>query len=244
MRKPLFLSILLNIVLIGILAFTVHRLGGIRHILFKIRNGGIAGTYAHRTQILDRLSVDSTDIVFLGNSITEQGEWHEFFDYLNIKNRGIAGDFTDGVLKRLPSILKGKPKTIFLMIGVNDLLFHQPPHILDNYKKIVAEIRTKSPETTLYLQSVLPVNNQVKRTGLDNADIRTINEGIEKIANATNVAYIDLYTLLQDKNENLDAKYTSDGIHLNGDAYDVWVEHLKKHLQPSSPNGNVLEIKQ
>lgn len=233
MKKSLYVSLLLNIVLIGILIFAVYRLGGIKHIIFKIKNGGIAGTYQHRTQILDQLPIDSTDIVFLGNSITEQGEWAEFFNNPNIKNRGIAGDFTDGILKRLPQILDGQPKQIFLMIGINDLLFHRPPHILKNYQDIINLILEKSPNTKLYIQSILPVNNQVKRTGLNNSDVLTLNEEIKKMAQKANLPFIDIYDLLKDKNGDLDEKFTKDGIHLNAAAYDIWVKELQnKSLIP------------
>jgi hypothetical protein len=46
------------------------------------------------------------DIVFLGNSITESGkDWSKRLNYPNIKNRGIGGDVTDGVLARLDEII-------------------------------------------------------------------------------------------------------------------------------------------
>jgi len=65
--------------------------------------------------------IDKSDIVFLGNSITHYGEWAEIFDNDNIKNRGISGDSAEGVYERLDPIVKGKPKKIFLLIGVNNL---------------------------------------------------------------------------------------------------------------------------
>ena len=60
--------------------------------------------------------------LFLGDSLTEYGNWRELFPGLDIKNRGIAGDTTDGVLHRLDGITALSPDKIFLMIGINDLL--------------------------------------------------------------------------------------------------------------------------
>ena len=40
---------------------------------------------------------------------------------MTLVNRGISGDFTNGVLARLEEITHYKPKAIFLLIGVNDL---------------------------------------------------------------------------------------------------------------------------
>ncbi len=57
------------------------------------------------------------DIIFLGNSITAEGkDWSQRLNYPNVRNRGIGGDVTDGVLARLAEITYFKPKAIFLLI--------------------------------------------------------------------------------------------------------------------------------
>ncbi len=226
-KALLFISILANIILVAILAYAVHRLGGPNAIISRIRNGGVAEAYQHRTQILENLTIDSSNIVFLGNSLTEYGEWREFFNNPNIRNRGIGGEFTDGILRRLDPIINGKPKQVFLMIGINDLILHRPPHILKNYRAIVEQIKTGSPNTQLIIQSILPINNTVKNTGLANEDVRTLNEGIKKIAADSNFKYIDLHLKFKDTNGKLNAKYTLDGIHLNRAGYELWVGEIK-----------------
>jgi len=227
MKKILLIvSILLNILLLFILGYAVQRLGGPNAILSRIRNGGIAEAYQHRTQILENLTIDSSNIVFLGNSLTEYGEWPEFFDNPNILNRGIAGEFTDGILRRLDPVISGKPKQIFLMIGINDLILHRPPHILANYRAIVEQIKKDTPNTQLIIQSILPVNNTVKNTGLSNADVLTLNEGIQKIATDFNLQYVDLHQKFKDTSGKLNAIYTFDGIHLNRAGYELWTGEI------------------
>lgn len=226
-KTILLFSILINIVLVAVLGYAVHRLGGPNAILFRIRNGGIAETYQHRTQILENLPIDSSHIVFLGNSLTEYGEWQEFFNNKNILNRGIAGEFTDGILRRLDPIISGKPKQIFLMIGINDLILHRPPHILANYRAIVEKIRARTPESELILQSILPINNEVKNTSLANTDVLTLNDGIQEIANDFKVKYVGLHQKFKDDSGKLNATYTLDGIHLNRAGYELWTREIK-----------------
>jgi len=227
MKKILLIvSILLNILLLFILGYAVQRLGGSNAILSRIRNGGIAEAYQHRTQILENLTIDSSNIVFLGNSLTEYGEWPEFFDNPNIRNRGIAGEFTDGILRRLDPVITGKPKQIFLMIGINDLILHRPPHILANYRAIVEQIKTGTHNTQLIIQSILTVNNAVKNTGLSNADVLILNEGIQKIATDFNLKYVDLHQKFKDNSGKLNAIYTLDGIHLNRAGYELWTGEI------------------
>ena len=74
-----------------------------------------------RRSLFDTLPVRPSDIVFLGNSITDGCEWAELFDNRHVKNRGISGDRSGWMLERLDPIVKGRPKKLFLMIGTNDL---------------------------------------------------------------------------------------------------------------------------
>ncbi|MCP3895963.1 MAG: sialate O-acetylesterase, partial [Bacteroides sp.] len=77
--------------------------------------------YYQRASLFEELPIDSKDIVFLGNSITNGGEWAELLNNKRVKNRGISGDICQGVYDRLDPILKGKPAKIFLLIGINDI---------------------------------------------------------------------------------------------------------------------------
>ena len=53
--------------------------------------------YYQRATLFEKLPIDSDDIVFLGNSITNGCEWHELFNNPNIKNRGISSDVSMGI---------------------------------------------------------------------------------------------------------------------------------------------------
>jgi len=117
------------------------------------------------------------------------------------------------------------------MIGVNDLLFNPPTYILENYQKIVAQVIAESSDTQLYLYSILPVNSDVKNIPIDNQDILTINQGIQQIAKDNQLIYIDLNPKFSNKDGALFAKFTSDGIHLNGDAYLLWKSEIEQYLE-------------
>src|SRR5690348_1170260 len=77
--------------------------------------------YLQRVSHFKTLPKTKGDIIFLGNSITDGAEWSELFNDNKIKNRGISGDITAGVLHRLNEVAERKPDKVFLLIGVNDL---------------------------------------------------------------------------------------------------------------------------
>lgn len=173
-------------------------------------------------------------MVFLGNSITEGGDWKKLTGDTSVINRGIGGDITFGLLKRLDEVLNLKPSKIFLLIGVNDIGKDIPPAVIaENIKKIIRRIQTESPLTKIVLQNLLPVNPTINRfpQHYDKQEkIVETNKLLFSVAKETNVPLVDLNKLFRDKKGNLQEKYTSDGLHLNpdGEGYSIWVNHLKK----------------
>jgi lysophospholipase L1-like esterase len=226
MSKTLILSLLTNIILIALFAFILTKLGGARYVYFKMKNRGVAGVYMHRKNIFEKLPKDSTDVVFLGDSLTEQCPWDEYFPDVDLKNRAIEGDMTDGILDRLEVITALTPKKLFLSIGVNDLLFHSPDYIVENYKKILSNISQQSPSTRVFVQSLLPVNNNMRNTGVKNKDISEINRQLKKISKDKKLTFIDLHSKLANKEGLLPERFTHDGIHLNGEAYMLWRDEI------------------
>ena len=73
------------------------------------------------TTFFTAFPVEPGDVVFLGDSITDEGRWAEMFPNLVVHNHGISADRTDHVLMRLDQVTKGQPGMVFLMIGTNDL---------------------------------------------------------------------------------------------------------------------------
>lgn len=200
--------------------------------LWKMKNRGVTGTYEHRKSIFEMLPKSEKDIILLGDSLTEQCEWSELLGDARIKNRGISGDMTIGVLNRLKEVTDRKPVQIFLLIGINDLLFHDADYVIENYKTIVNRILAETPETQLVLQSILPVNNSIRDLGITSTTIQKVNTFIQQLAHKHNLKYLNIHPLLQNQAGNLDEQYTTDGVHLNGIAYQIWGKEIKKIMSP------------
>ncbi len=233
-KKLFVLSLLLNLALLSSITYIVHRLGGLKYMIHRVNNKDIAGIYEHRKGFFTMLPKQKGGIVFLGDSLTEYGQWAELTQHPKVINRGIAGDTTPNLLRRLDHIVDLAPSKIFLMIGINDFLFFDRPQILINYKKVVQQLRTQLPTTQLYLQSILPVNPTIRKMKFSNEEVRLLNTALQQFASAEGLVYIDIHQSLQDADGNLDAHYTKDGVHLNGLAYEVWKKELSAYLGNSA----------
>lgn len=232
-------SILFNLLFVCLIIIFIYRRGGVGFIYQKMDNllrnkfqYNASVYYHHKTSQFKLLKSSDTDIIFLGDSITDEGEWSELFNNKKIKNRGISGDTTEGISNRIDQILAAKPQKIFLMIGINDLREKHKPieNALKSYKTILVQIKTESPKTKVFIQSLLPVNNQ-KKYLYDNNLIIQFNLALQKLAKDFDCEYIDIFSHLADSDSQLDNKYTLDGIHLNGQAYLKWKEVIRKYIE-------------
>ncbi|MEE0978778.1 MAG: GDSL-type esterase/lipase family protein [Muribaculaceae bacterium] len=190
--------------------------------------------YYQRASLFAELPVDSTDIVFLGNSLTHGCEWHELFGMPNIKNRGINGDVVEGIRQRIEPILKGKPAKIFLLCGVNDVSHHlTADSIASALGSLIDLIRTETPTTRLYVQSLLPINNsfgRYKAVKDKEQVIRDINKLLEPKAKEKGFTWINSHPAFVDADGNLDARFTNDGLHLMGNGYLHWRDILRPYV--------------
>ncbi len=175
----------------------------------------------------------ATDIIFLGNSITERTDWNELLQIDNAKNRGISGDISFGVLQRLDEVTEGKPAKVFVLIGINDISRNIPDSvILENYKKIITRIKQESPATKIYFHTLLPVNNSFPAKAHFNKDehILAVNAGLKLLAAQEHITLIDLHAAFTGSDGKLPSEYTADGLHLNAAGYKVWAKMLKPYL--------------
>ena len=227
MKSWLFISCSINIVLLVLGNLALQRLGGWRYSLQRLQHQE-SSLYVHRRQLFEQLPIQPDAIIFLGDSQTALCEWRELFgDTLPVLNRGIVGDQVNGVAERLEAILRYRAAKIFLLVGVNDLLFGKSAaEVALRYRELVGQIRTQAPATQLVLESVLPVNNMIKNIGIQNAQIQDLNVRIAQIAKDFSLPFLDIYGPLTDPAGNLAARFTEDGLHLNGAGYTVWKQQL------------------
>ena len=185
-----------------------------------------------RVTLFDLLPVEPGDIVFLGNSITDGGEFTELFNNPDIKNRGISSDVISGVKERLYQVTANHPSKIFLLIGINDVSHgHSVDNLAENYEDLVKRIRQESPESKLYIQSIMPINNDFGRyknlKGKEQVVV-DLNNRLKKIAENNGAVYVDLWPALADKKTGkLRREFTNDGLHLLGKGYDAWADAIR-----------------
>jgi len=120
--------------------------------------------YAKRVTLFKSEPVKKSRIIFLGNSIMEFGDWKKLLNDSTVINRGIAADNSFGVLERLEEVINLQPGKLFIEIGINDISQNIPVDIIaKNIATIVERVKAISPQTEIYVHSILPTNDNVKK---------------------------------------------------------------------------------
>lgn len=222
MRKVLIVSLALNVLVVAALAW--FGFGPGRSALMR---SFIEKHQAQRVSAFEAFSLVPDDIVFLGDSITEGGPWEELFPDLRVRNRGIGGDTSDGVLARLEQVTRTTPTKVFLLIGTNDLFRgDSEDEIVSNITDILDRMKQETPDTEVYLQSVLP------RAASYRADIEALNVRLSEVALEHGSAWIDLYpAFLDPETGGIRAELSNDELHLLGPGYALWKEQIEVQVR-------------
>lgn len=179
---------------------------------------------------LEKLDIDS-DVVFFGDSITRGSSFQDYFEDLTIVNLGLTGDTITKMQTRVGMISAVNPEKIFIMAGVNDLNNYQGDLnvIVERYEVLLAEIKEECPNVEIYIQSILPVNTDMRGNSISNENICELNGLIKEMAEQKGIIFIDLYELYA-VDGVMPEELTKDGIHLYDEAYERWAEAISEYV--------------
>lgn len=187
---------------------------------------------------MENANFSKGQIVFIGDSITDLYHLDDYYQDLPLRtyNRGIGGDVTGMLLKRIQvSLYDLEPTKVVLMIGINDINGGVSTNtILSNYDNILKGIKTKLPSTKVYTMSILPINNDLPDyIDVDKSTERivSINKEIKMMASNYSYQYMNLFSLVKDDDNHLKKEYSLDGIHLSEQGFVTWTNLIKPELK-------------
>jgi lysophospholipase L1-like esterase len=227
-------SVTINVLGLAAVAARVAQRGGLPYVLARLDLSDAKPPEPAPFQIdwqamLRKLPNTENEIIFAGDSLVAAGAWAELFS--PIKNRGIGGETTSGLLARLDEVTESRPRKVFLLIGTNCLAAEIPvAQVVRNYRKILERIRADSPATRIYVLSILPVNQAFSQGKVmqNNPTIREANRLLRAlVAEFPGAEFVDIYDAVADADGDLRKDLTPDGLHLTFDAYLILGERLK-----------------
>ena len=175
-------------------------------------------------------------ILFLGDSWVAQGKWKELLNNPNIINRGEGGITTYQFYMKFNDLIRGKPKKVFLLLGVNDLEKDAPEEfIMENFHRVLYEMKAKSPLTKIYIINLFPINPELNTSDtplfVTNDMINSLNVTLKNFTDTFGINYIDANAALRDQSGNIDPKFAKDGLHISDLGYEQIIPLIKAKLE-------------
>lgn len=179
--------------------------------------------------------------LFLGDSITDFYDLEKYFSGKPVVNSGISGHTTKDILNDMKKrVYNYNPSKVFILIGINDLhIGLEKDEVVNNILEIVTLIKKNRPYCEIYLESIYPVNNTDDEkidhgmigNSRNNEKVKAVNEELKKLSKKEDIHYIDLYPLLIDDEGNLKLEYTTEGLHISDEGYEIITKELNKYLE-------------
>ena len=189
------------------------------------------------------------DAAFLGDSLTVG-----FVDYeINVGDAqilGYEGASPNQIANRATmangevalDVLSGaQPKKLYVLMGANALAYRtdNDEGFLSYYGMMLDELKAALPNTTIFVQSILPVRADAVTDlpGLTPERVASINTSLQRMAAEKGCYYLALNEALTDESGYLNASYAEqDGLHLTVSGYNIWVEYLRTHVPYDKDN--------
>lgn len=130
---------------------------------------------------------------------------------------------------------------VYIMLGMNELGYGNTEMYLEQYRKVVDQIREWQPDAIIYIMANLHVSRTKNNpeTEFNNININDKNAASASLANGIDIFYLDANPLFTDEEGYLNADWTFDGVHLYAQHYDVWREFLLEHaVEPKVTSGD------
>jgi len=178
----------------------------------------------HRYDSFKATPTESGQIVFAGNSITNMHSWFEAFgSHQEVIGRGNSGGYAYELLDNLESYIDSKPSKFFMMIGTNDVSSGESAEITARrIMTIVRRVRLESPETEIYLETILPRSSNPKP---DYEECNSLVKAAVEALNDPKVRVVNLSEVCAPLNGN--STWSYDGLHPRPIGYSAWTHHIE-----------------
>lgn len=160
--------------------------------------------------------------VFLGDAVVNG---IGYYGYIGT-NRVISDTnlTTDKAVNYVDQVASVSPQNIFIMVGINDLNYgtRGVDTIVDNYTTLVNQLRTKLPNSKIYILSVLPITQSFESKSnvyIRKANLEALNNKLKTLISISNVNYVDLSPVFQNSAGYLNDNVTNNGVNISNDYY-------------------------
>lgn len=182
------------------------------------------------------------DALFIGDSRTEGFMLYTSLNNIKAycsKGLSISRIYEDKVVTLedgrtvtvMDALQEQKYKKIYIMFGINELGWPYDDLFIEQYAKMIHDIKQLEPDAIIYVENIIPVSAERSATDpiYNNTNVSHFNEMVEQVCREQNVVYLDVASALAGEDGALPANASTDGVHCNKEYCEVWLNYLKNN---------------
>ncbi|MCH5212948.1 MAG: DUF4358 domain-containing protein [Oscillospiraceae bacterium] len=178
-----------------------------------------------------------TDAVFFGDSITLAHSMNsslpaQFVAQTSLNTMTMNSSGSADQLLGKTDITK-----YYLMIGINEIHYTAVDDYIRRYGELIDKLKEEHPDTVIYIESLLPIEERVEGNPVRKASIDEANERLLELAKDKECYYLDINSYIAEDDGYLEDGTATDGIHFYGATHEKWDEYLKTHAVEINDNG-------
>ncbi|MCI5728780.1 MAG: GDSL-type esterase/lipase family protein [Clostridia bacterium] len=133
-------------------------------------------------------------------------------------------------------VQKSGAKKVFIMLGMNDVGLYGVEGARDNMETLIGLILEKSPNVTIYVQSMTPMLTTHQLKSLNNPNIEAYNKLLREMCAEHGWNFVDVASVMKESDGGLIPAYCSDGgdggmgMHFTNEGAVAWVNYLRTHV--------------
>jgi len=166
-------------------------------------------------------------VAFVGDSLTESGDWAAWLPDEQVVNLGVGGDTVAGLTERLHDVVDANPDSVVLMIGTNDFTARRSvEQVVRGIENLMVAMRRELPGTRLLLQSIAPRGAEFAPR------LKDANRHLRQFSSTVRAQWLDLWPALSDESgDALRPEFAADHVHLTEAGYEAWLAELRPALE-------------
>ncbi len=124
-------------------------------------------------------------------------------------------------------------KKVYIMLGANDIALYGVDGSVTNMKKLLKNIKVRSPDIEIFVQSATPMLKEKQMKQLNNNNLILYDNALSAMCKEERYSFVDVACALRSKDGSLPPEYCSDpnilGIHFTDKACEIWIDYILTH---------------
>ena len=171
-----------------------------------------------------------SDAAFIGDSMLEVLSYYGGLSKIDFFTE--QGLMVNDASDYLTKIKKSSYARVYIQFGINELGWPDVNDFVSQYKDFLLKVQKVQPSSKIFVMSIFPVSAGKTSNIIDNDHVNLFNKAIKSMVKKLGdpFVYLNVSQAVADSTGALPEGTSDDGIHLNRECTNKWIDYMREHL--------------